>query len=107
MTTWFVTRHPGALDWAKKSGLQIDIVVAHLDPKEIQEGDAVIGILPVHLAAQVCERKARYFCLTVDIPIEARGKELTAEDMRRYNARLECYLVQAQPNCLSPKTGLK
>ena len=36
MTTWFVSRHPGANVWAQEQGLQIDRWVSHLDATQIQ-----------------------------------------------------------------------
>ncbi|WP_349497520.1 CRISPR-associated protein Csx16 [Hydrogenophilus thermoluteolus] len=90
---WFVTRHPGAVEWAARQGLKVDRQVAHLDPDEVQAGDTVIGTLPVHLAAQVCARKARYLHLSLDLPPEARGLELSADDLERYGARLEAYHI--------------
>lgn len=95
MTTWFVTRHPGAVEWAGRRGLHIDCQVAHLDPADIAPGDTVIGILPVHLVAQLCARGARYLNLSLDLPAEARGRELTAEQLERYGARLEAFEVRA------------
>ena len=58
MTTFFITRHPGAIEWATRHGLQVDCHLAHLDPERIAPGDTVIGILPVNLVARVCERWA-------------------------------------------------
>ena len=49
---WFVSRHPGALDWARRSGIAFDRHVAHLDTGKIGAGDTVIGSLPVNLAAE-------------------------------------------------------
>ncbi|BBD76984.1 CRISPR-associated protein Csx16 [Hydrogenophilus thermoluteolus] len=92
-TIWFVSRHPGAVAWAARQGLKVDRQVAHLDPDEVQAGDTVIGTLPVHLAAQVCARKARYLHLSLDLPPEARGLELSADDLERYGARLEAYHI--------------
>ena len=46
-TTWFVSRHPGAIDWAKRQGLNIGPWVEHLDPAKMEVGDTVIGTLPV------------------------------------------------------------
>ncbi|MCB1764867.1 MAG: CRISPR-associated protein Csx16 [Candidatus Competibacteraceae bacterium] len=93
MTTYFVTRHPGAVDWAATEGLIVDIQAAHLDPQIIQAGDTVIGTLPIHLAAQVCARGGRYLHLSMEIPEEARGRELTVADLRQFGARLEAYQV--------------
>ncbi len=95
MTTWFVTRHPGAVEWAQRKGLPIDQQVAHLTPESIRAGDTVIGILPVHLVAQLCARGARYLNLSLDLPAEARGRELSAEELERYGARLEAFEVRA------------
>lgn len=94
MRVYFVTRHPGARDWAAERGLAVDEIVAHLDVARVRGGDTVIGSLPVNLAAQVCARGGRYLHLSLDLPMEARGIELTAEAMRRYGARVEEFRVE-------------
>lgn len=94
MTTFFITRHPGAIEWATRQGLKVDKHLPHLDPAEVQPGDIVIGILPVNLAAEVCERGARYFNLSLDLPLEARGRELTVAELQKYGARIEEYTIQ-------------
>ncbi|GHU27427.1 hypothetical protein AGMMS50256_07260 [Betaproteobacteria bacterium] len=97
MTIWFISRHPGALDWAKAQGLAIDRHCPHLSDENLQKdiaaGDTVIGSLPVHLAAIVCQRGAAYYNLSLDLPAHLRGKELSAEELIACNARLEPYLV--------------
>ncbi|MBI4743167.1 MAG: CRISPR-associated protein Csx16 [Betaproteobacteria bacterium] len=93
MTTWFITRHPGARQWAAQQQLNVDRNCTHLDPADVAAGDIVIGSLPVHLAAAVCARGARYLNLSLDLPAHARGKELTAEELRQFNARLEEYEI--------------
>lgn len=97
MTTYFVTRHPGARDWAQRQGLPVDRVVAHLDPEDIQPGDHVLGSLPVHLAAEVCARGGHYHHLVLDLPPALRGKELSADDMDAVGARLSEYLITPAP----------
>ena len=94
MTTHFVTRHPGAVEWARRQGLAVDRQVDHLELTELEEGDTVIGILPVHLVAAVCERGGRYLHLSLDLPPELRGRELSADDMEKTGARLEAYHVE-------------
>jgi CRISPR-associated protein Csx16 len=93
MTAYFVTRHPGARTWAAEKGLAIERVLAHLDPSIIAPGDRVIGSLPVNLAAEVCARGGRYLHLTLDLPPGLRGRELSAEQMRAFGARVEEYEV--------------
>jgi CRISPR-associated protein Csx16 len=94
MTTWFVSRHPGAVAWAQRRGLAVDRQLAHLAPEQIAPGDTVIGTLPVNLVARVCARGGRYLHLSLDLPAEARGRELTADELERYGARLEAYVAK-------------
>ncbi len=94
MTTFFVSRHPGAAEWVRVQGLAVDRAVAHLDPAVVGPGDTVIGTLPVNLAAGICASGARYLHLTLDLPPEWRGRELTAAQMTACGARLEEYRVQ-------------
>lgn len=98
MTTFFVTRHPGALDWAAAQGIAFDRHIPHLDPQEVGAGDTVIGSLPVHLAAAVCARGARYLNLSLDLPAKLRGRELDAATLDECAARVEEYLVTAVEN---------
>lgn len=93
MTTVFVSRHPGARQWAADEGIAVDAVVAHLDPHSVHPGDSVIGSLPVNLAAAVCERGGRYFHLSLQLPPELRGVEMNAAQMRELEAGIEEYRV--------------
>ena len=43
MTIWFISRHPGALEWARRNGVTFDHHVKHLDTDDIADGDTVIG----------------------------------------------------------------
>ncbi len=60
MTTYFITRHSGAIDWARQQGIVVDHQLAHLDIDMIDSGDTVIGSLPVNLVAEVCEKGFLY-----------------------------------------------
>lgn len=94
MTTYFITRHSGARDWAAAEGLVVDTVMAHFDPNLVQPNDVVIGTLPVHLAAVVCQRGGRYLHLSIKIPPERRGQELGTAELRQFGARVEEYSIQ-------------
>ena len=102
MTTWFVSRHPGALAWVQRQGLPVDRWVPHLTPDDIRPGDTVAGTLPVQLAAEVCARGARYLHLRVDLPLADRGRELDADELERAGARLEPYEIVYSPEAASP-----
>lgn len=91
---WFVSRHPGAIEWAQRQGLAIDRQCDHLDPEQILPGDLVIGTLPIHLAARVCTRGGRYLHLALELPAHARGRELSADELEQYGARLQEFSVR-------------
>ncbi|WP_031433640.1 CRISPR-associated protein Csx16 [Methylomarinum vadi] len=91
MTTYFISRHPGAQQWAREHGICVDIQLAHLDISDVQAGDVVIGSLPVNLVAELIRKQARYLHLVLDLPHAWRGKELSAAQMKECNARLEEY----------------
>ncbi len=95
MTTRFVTRHNGAVEWARLQGIEAERI-SHLDPDRIRPGDTVIGTLPVHIAAEVCAQGGCYLHLSMIIPEDARGRELTADEMNRFGATLEEYHVRRQ-----------
>ncbi|MGE3104602.1 MAG: CRISPR-associated protein Csx16 [Lysobacterales bacterium] len=58
MTTFLVTRHPGALHWLRAQGFTDAVHVPHLDLAQVTAGDTVVGTLPVHVVAAVCAHAA-------------------------------------------------
>lgn len=94
--TIFVTRHAGALEWARRRDIAAEIV-PHLDPAALSAGDVVIGTLPIHIVAQLCAKGVRYRHLAMEIPQDERGKDIGAEDMERFGARLEDFYAYERP----------
>ncbi len=94
---WFVSRHPGALAWMQRHNLHFDRHATHLDIRDIVPGDTVIGSLPIHLAAALCAGGARYVHLSLDLPSTWRGRELQADDLDRFGARLEPFAIRKLP----------
>ena len=105
MTTWFISSHPGAIAWAAQQGLPVERHAHHLEPAQLQAGDTVIGTLPLHLAASVCQRGARFVHLSLDMPAHWRGRELSADELRQCNARLEAFDVRLQTPPLALQAG--
>jgi CRISPR-associated protein Csx16 len=97
MATWFISRHAGAIAWAKQQNLGIDRWETHIEPESVQAGDVVIGTLPVHLAAEICARGAKFYFLTLQLREEQRGQELTVADMQAAECSLQCYQVVRCP----------
>ena len=101
MTSWFISRHPGAQQWAQHSKIAVDYFVPHVSNElitQIKAGDRVMGTLPVNLAAKVCAVGAKYFNLTLDLPKDLRGTELSLQQMLQCHARLEEFTLAPQPN---------
>jgi len=90
MKTVIITRHPGALKWLRKHHPEYKEVehIVHAKPEDI-EGNIVIGMLPIHMAVLAKE----YWNLSLNIPAEMRGKELTVSDMEKYNCKIEQYKI--------------
>lgn len=94
MTVYFVSRHQGAVEWARREKLEIDHFVQHIDLGMIKAGDQVLGTLPVHMAAAVCAQGAQYMHLVLKLSPEVRGHELTMEMMDHYGAGLATFSVE-------------
>jgi len=94
MTRYFVTRHTGALVWAEQHGYVFDIHLNHLDSShQFKRGDVVAGTLPVNIVADLCAQGIVYFNLSLQLPAELRGQELTAGQLTQCAARLEQLVV--------------
>jgi CRISPR-associated protein Csx16 len=94
MTTYFVTRHAGAKQWATEQGITVDYLVDHLNSEDLQNGDTVLGSLPVNLVAELNGKGVRYFHLSLPLSENLRGKEISAELMRELGAKLEEFEVR-------------
>ncbi|MDK4681161.1 CRISPR-associated protein Csx16 [Kingella negevensis] len=89
MATLFISRHAGAMDWIRQQpNWQIDEIVPHLDLARVQAGDVIVGTLPIHLAAEVCAKGAKFYFLQMPQSFAGRGSEYTAEEMTAAGASL-------------------
>ena len=88
MKVWLVTRHEGAVAWARAAGLRWDEHVSHLaDVRAVEAGDRVFGTVPLHLAAQLCAAGAEYWHLEIRVDENARGREHSACALAAMNCR--------------------
>lgn len=90
---YLISRHPGAVHWMRIHGHAFDVHREHLDIAEIAPGDSIIGTLPINLAAEVCEKGAYYVHLSLRLPRDARGQELSASELNDYGATLQEYRI--------------
>lgn len=94
MTTWFISRHPGAIEWIQSSGVKIDKFKEHLSIEEISDGDVVIGVLPLTLVAEVCAKGARFLGMEFTQTRESRGTELSSDTLNALDCRLQEFFVK-------------
>jgi CRISPR-associated protein Csx16 len=101
-STWFVCRHAGSINWAKRQKLHIDHYVEHLDVLHSPApGDMVIGTLPVQLIHTLNQRGVRYKHLELNLSAQQRGQELSAHDIKRSDPQLTEFLVMKVEGCTS------
>ena len=93
MATLFISRHPGAIEWMKQQPIHVDRWLTHLQIEDVKPNDVVIGILPIHLACQVCELGARFCALEINMPSEKRGVELQAHELNGMDCTIKEYVI--------------
>ena len=89
--TVVVTRHPGLLEVLRERGVipqSCEDYHSHVTP-DLVRGKDVIGILPLSLAAEANSITE----ITLSLPPEARGKELNADEVRRFMTGVNTYKV--------------
>lgn len=105
---YFVTRHRGAVTWAARNGIKArKVSLGSFNPLLVQRGDVVIGTLPVQVIAQVNTRGGHYWHLSMDVPEEYRGAELTADQMSHFGAKLEEFYVSGLGRRLSAQPDVE
>ena len=98
MTTYFITRHLNALQWASEQNTHYDVHLVHLNASEkLKAGDTIIGTLPIQLVADLNARSIHYIHLSMQVPVHLRGIELTIQQLRDCKIQLEKFHVSRSP----------
>jgi len=94
MKTIIVTRHPALAEYLRRHGYTEGApeVREHVTAEEVR-GCHVIGVLPLHLAAEAASVTEVPLALTPDM----RGRELTLEELERVAGRPRRYVVRVVP----------
>lgn len=93
--TYLLTRHFATVEWVRDQGINVDGVLGHLNSVEaFQPGDRVLGTLPINLVARLNDRSVEYWHLSLNLPSELRGKELTLAELTSCMPSLERFQAQ-------------
>ena len=87
-----VSRHAGAIEWLRRQGIA-GAVIEQATADDVR-GRAVVGNLPLHLAALATKIGSIDM---PNLPREMRGKDLTPEEMDAAGARISWYIVVKEP----------
>ena len=99
MTTYFITRHHGAIEWAQVNGVHFDVHLEHLlDLGILSAGDVIIGTLPINIVCQINELGVHYVHLSLEIPPQLRGVELSAQQLDECKVTLQPFVVRMLAN---------
>ena len=86
-----ITRHKDTIRLLKEKGIitEEDTILDHVDNIEQIKGRIVLGTLPIDLA-EYCER---ILFIKWDIPLEARGRDWTYEETKKFFNGISEYKV--------------
>lgn len=88
MSVVVVTRHPGLVDYLRTQGIDVECVRAHVTAEEIR-GKCVVGVLPMHLAAEAKSVTE----VTLNLTADQRGRELSYEEVAAAASDMVTYKV--------------
>jgi len=84
-----VTRHEALVTVLSEDYKITGDVMPHAGAEEVR-GRHVVGVLPLHLAAEA----ATLTVVDLQIPPDVRGRELTTDEVRRFSRGLVTYRVE-------------
>lgn len=89
MADYLVGRHKGAVEWARRKGIEAEYKehFEDADVAAIREGDRVYGPLPIQIVAEINRLGGHYFHIEMNVPKDARGRELSADEMEQFKAK--------------------
>jgi len=84
-----ISRHKATVEWIRERYDNIEKVLDHIKSPDDINGEIVIGNIPLHLAYKAKE----IWNVSIDLPPELRGKDLSREQFLKLNPRIEKYKV--------------
>lgn len=97
MTTYIVSRHDATTQWILNNlphGTTTAVHMKHFELQQVQKGDIVIGVLPIHIIAQITAIGAIFYSFEINTPFHLRGVELTLQQVENLSPKLVQYTAQ-------------
>ncbi|MCD9527529.1 CRISPR-associated protein Csx16 [Photobacterium carnosum] len=95
MATYFISRHPAALEWVKQQNVIIDHCLRHLlDMSLFTLGDVVLGTFPIQLVAALNKKGIKYGHFSLTVPPQWRGMELDLAQILQCQPEISYFHVE-------------
>lgn len=82
-----ITRHPALVEYLREQGIEGE-VISHASPETVK-GQDVVGVLPLSLSCLCNSFKE----VSMVIPAELRGKELSLDDIKACHPVITSYKI--------------
>lgn len=82
------------------------VFMPHVESIDDIDSDVVVGNLPTHLVRELTIRGIRFFNLTLDVPFELRGEDLSEDQVWDCNPRIEEYFMFSRRDLVNFLKGL-
>ena len=96
-----VSRHRGTIEYVKMFFPDAEVIEHLTDVNDIPRGSIVIGNLPITLINRILERGCRFIYVSLNIPKEMRGRELSIEELDKYIEFIEIKRLELEKTDLS------
>lgn len=84
-----MSRHKGTIDYFREKLGDIDVKEHVNSLEELIDYDVIIGNLPITAIALLKEMGKRFILISLEVPRELRGKELSKEELEKYMKLVE------------------
>ena len=97
MRVAIVSRHESTIKFVKVMFKDATVFEHISDVDMLKDFDLIIGNLPLPLVAKLKEMGKRFVMISLNIPRELRGKELTLDELKKYAEMIEIEELKIKP----------
>lgn len=97
MRVAIVSRHKSTIDFVKAMFRDVTVLEHVNDIEELKDFDLIVGNLPLPMVAEIKRMGKRFVMVSLNIPKELRGKELTLEELHKFAELIEVEELKIKP----------